>query len=70
MTEDLITLNLPHDNLTSFVQLFYAIGLVCTYPLQVLPAFDLLEKMEWFLMIPNFLFVNVRRLRLLPLSLV
>lgn len=32
-TKDMITLNLPHDNLTSFVQLCYSVGLLCSYPM-------------------------------------
>lgn len=31
--EDMVTLNLPHDSLTSLVQLFYSLGLLCTYPM-------------------------------------
>jgi len=31
--EDMVTLNLPHDNLTSMIQIFYCFGLLGSYPL-------------------------------------
>jgi proton-coupled amino acid transporter len=52
-TEDMITLNLPHDNLTSFVQLCYSFGLLCTYPIQFIPAIDIAEKAEMFDKLPT-----------------
>lgn len=51
--EDMVTLNLPHDNLTSTVQLMYCIGLLGSYPMQVIPAIDITEKTSWFLNSPN-----------------
>lgn len=36
---DMVTLNLPHDNLTSTLQIFYSFGLLGSYPLQMMPAF-------------------------------
>lgn len=36
--KDMVTLNLPHDGLTSSVQLLYCIGLLGSYPMQVMPA--------------------------------
>lgn len=36
---DMVTLNLPHDNLTSTLQIFYSFGLLGSYPLQMLPVF-------------------------------
>ena len=51
--EDMVTLNLPHDNLTSTVQLVYCIGLLGSYPMQVIPAIDITEKTRWFLESPN-----------------
>jgi amino acid permease len=51
--EDMVTLNLPHDNLTSTVQLIYCIGLLGSYPMQVIPAIDITEKTRWFLESPN-----------------
>lgn len=31
--EDMVTLNLPHDNLTSMIQVFYCFGLLGSYPM-------------------------------------
>jgi len=31
--EDMVTLNLPHDNLTSIIQVFYCFGLLGSYPM-------------------------------------
>lgn len=36
--KDMVTLNLPHDGLTTSVQLLYCIGLLGSYPMQVMPA--------------------------------
>ena len=35
--EDLITLNLPHNNLTTIVRLVYSFGLLASFPLQMFP---------------------------------
>mmetsp|Transcript_14359 Transcript_14359/g.13937 ORF Transcript_14359/g.13937 Transcript_14359/m.13937 type:complete len:189 (+) Transcript_14359:1105-1671(+) len=45
---DLVTENLPHNNLTSAVLLFYAIGLLGTYPLAMMPAFEVIENSSCF----------------------
>ena len=45
---DMVTLNLPHDNLTSSVQLLYCFGLLGSYPMQVMPALNIVEKTECF----------------------
>ena len=50
---DMVTMNLPHDNLTSSVQLLYCLGLLGSYPIQVVPAIDVTEKMPWFVNSPN-----------------
>ena len=52
-TKDMITLNLPHDNLTSFVQLCYSVGLLCSYPMQVIPAIDIAEKGSFYEKLPT-----------------
>ena len=46
-------MNLPHDNLTSTVQLLYCFGLLGSYPMQVIPAIDITEKTECFTKSPN-----------------
>ena len=49
----MVTLNLPHDNLTSLVQLFYSVGLLCTYPMQIIPAIEISEKTDAFNKLPT-----------------
>jgi amino acid permease len=44
----MVTLNLPHDNLTSMIQIFYCFGLLGSFPMQVLPVFDIYEKTKVF----------------------
>ena len=46
--QDMITLNLPHDNLTSSMQLIYCLGLLGTFPMQIVPTFDISEKASCF----------------------
>ena len=45
---DMVTLNLPHDDLTSTVQLIYCLALLGSYPLQIIPAIDITEKTQFF----------------------
>lgn len=47
--EDMVTMNLPHDNLTSTVQLLYCFGLLGSFPMQIIPAIDITEKSKLFL---------------------
>lgn len=47
--KDMVTMNLPHNNLTSAVQMFYCFGLLGSYPMQVLPAIDITEKTQAFI---------------------
>jgi len=49
----MVTLNLPHDNLTSLVQLCYSLGLLCSYPMQIIPAVDISEKTRAFERLPT-----------------
>lgn len=49
---DMVTLNLPHDNLTSTVQLMYCLALLGSYPLQIIPAIDITEKTQCFQALP------------------
>lgn len=37
--DDMVTLNLPSDSLTSTLQIFYSFGLLGSYPIQMLPVF-------------------------------
>jgi amino acid permease len=53
--DDMVTMNLPHDNLTSSVQLLYCLGLLGSFPMQVMPAIDITEKTECFRKLPNIL---------------
>lgn len=52
-TRDVITLNLPHNELTTFLKLSYCFGLLFTYPIQLFPAMDLIEKLSWYDKLPN-----------------
>lgn len=47
--QDMVTMNMPHNNLTSTVQLLYCFGLLGSYPMQVMPAIDITEKTQIFL---------------------
>lgn len=51
--EDMVTLNLPHDNLTSMIQIFYCFGLVGSYPMQLMPVFEIYEKTKSYRRIPT-----------------
>ena len=44
----MVTLNLPHDNLTSMIQIFYCFGLMGSYPIQMFPVFQILERAKAF----------------------
>ena len=49
----MVTLNLPHDNLTSLVQILYCFGLLGSFPMQVIPVFDIVERSKLFLRLPT-----------------
>jgi len=51
--EDMVTLNLPHDNLTSMIQIFYCFGLVGSYPMQLMPVFEIYEKTKSYKNLPS-----------------
>jgi proton-coupled amino acid transporter len=51
--DDMVTMNLPHDNLTSSVQLMYCLGLLGSFPMQVIPAFDITEKTACYGRLPS-----------------
>jgi solute carrier family 36 (proton-coupled amino acid transporter) len=51
--DDMVTMNLPHDNLTSSVQLLYCLGLLGSFPMQMMPAIDITEKTQGFERIPD-----------------
>ena len=44
----MVTLNLPHDNLTSLIQIFYCFGLLGSYPMQAFPVFEIIERSTWY----------------------
>ena len=44
----MITLNLPHDNLTSLIQIFYCFGLLGSYPMQAFPVYEILVRSAWY----------------------
>jgi proton-coupled amino acid transporter len=49
----MVTLNLPHDGLTSTVLILYSFGLLGSYPMQLLPVYDILEKTRSFESLPT-----------------
>jgi proton-coupled amino acid transporter len=49
----MVTLNLPHNNVTMAARLMYSLGLLCSYPLQVMPAFEISEKTSCFEKLPQ-----------------
>ena len=51
--EDMVTLNLPHDNLTSIIQVFYCFGLLGSYPMQLMPVFEILEASNIYTRMPT-----------------
>ena len=51
--EDVVTLNLPHDNLTSTVQVFYCFGLLGSYPMQLIPVFEIIESSNLYKSLPT-----------------
>jgi len=46
--EDLITLNLPHNDLTTIVRLVYSFGLLASFPLQMFPCLDIIESFRCY----------------------
>ena len=63
----MVTMNLPHDNLTSSVQLLYCLGLLGSYPIQVIPAFDIVESSNFFDKLPSIFGEKLRWLNTLVL---
>lgn len=51
--KDMVTLNLPHDNLTSIIQVFYCFGLLGSYPMQLMPVFEILEASNIYARMPT-----------------
>lgn len=46
--EELITLNLPHNRVTTILRLGYSIGLLLSFPLQLFAAIDIIEKFGFY----------------------
>lgn len=60
----MVTLNLPHNNLTMTARLMYSFGLLASFPLQILPAFEISEKTQIFQILPTLpSFPRVRNLQ-------
>ncbi|CDW75794.1 UNKNOWN [Stylonychia lemnae] len=51
--EDIVTLNLPHNSISNAARAFYCIGLMGSYPIQVIPALEIIEKTKCFIKIPT-----------------
>ena len=41
-------MNLPHDSITTSCQILYCFGLLTSFPVQALPAFEINESTSWF----------------------
>lgn len=59
-TKEIITLNLPHNAVTLFIQLAYCAGLFGTYPMQMIPLIDVIEKSQYYRMLPNLEDFNIK----------
>lgn len=42
-TEDMITFNIPQNKITSFLRLFYCLGIFFTYPVMLFPLYQITE---------------------------
>jgi proton-coupled amino acid transporter len=51
--EDLITLNLPHNTLTTILRIGYSIGLLLSYPVQLFAGVDIIEHYEFYRNMPS-----------------
>ena len=49
----MVTLNLPHDSLTSIIQVFYCFGLLGSYPMQLMPVFEIVESSGLYSRLPT-----------------
>ncbi len=52
-TEDLITLNLPHNMLTTILRIGYSIGLLLSYPIQLFAGIDIVEHFGCYASLPT-----------------
>eukprot|EP00927_Polykrikos_kofoidii_P014516 TRINITY_DN16379_c0_g1_i1.p1 TRINITY_DN16379_c0_g1~~TRINITY_DN16379_c0_g1_i1.p1 ORF type:complete len:486 (+),score=78.47 TRINITY_DN16379_c0_g1_i1:234-1691(+) len=43
-TRDMITFNIPKSKITSFLRLFYCLGIFCTYPVMLFPLYQIAES--------------------------
>jgi len=59
-TQDIITLNLPENTLTSITQGLYAFGLLCSYQIQLVPAISIFEKTQFFQNLTSKFWINFR----------
>jgi proton-coupled amino acid transporter len=48
-----VTLNLPHDSLTSLVQILYCFGLIGSYPMQMMPIYQIFETTKFYELLPT-----------------
>lgn len=53
LTRDMVLLNLPPNVMTYIVQLFYSIGILCSYCLQVIPIYKVLRIFPFYARIPD-----------------
>eukprot|EP00347_Sterkiella_histriomuscorum_P020215 403338649 len=51
--EDIVTLNLPNNGVSNLARIMYCFGLMGSYPIQVIPALEIIEKTTCFMKIPS-----------------
>ena len=51
--DELVTLNLPANSLTSVLRIMYAIALIMSYPIQMFAAVEIIENLEIYKSLPN-----------------
>ena len=50
--EELVTLNLPFNKLTSILRILYSVALIMSYPIQMFAAVDIIENLEFYKNLP------------------
>ena len=46
-------MNLPHNSITSVVMVMYSFGVIGSYPLGIVPVFEILEKTRFYRRLPT-----------------
>jgi proton-coupled amino acid transporter len=51
--QDIVTMNLPNTGISSFARIMYCFGLIGSYPIQLIPALEIIEKTTVYMKLPN-----------------